>query len=311
MNTHDIEAFVAVIDTGSISAAAAQLNLTQPAITRRIQNLEQALGTSLLDRAGKPLKPTGAGREAYQLGRRVLRSVGDLVAGVAPDGTPTGELRLGITPNVGDVALAGPIDEVRASFPRLSLRITSSWSPTLIRLILAGSLDAAAVMVMQETEIPAPLQATPLGKLELAVVAARQLGLPRRADLKAVSAHPWIVNQEGCGTRASIAALFAAAGLPFQVAVEAQGTELKLSLAARGIGLAIVPPWTIDRSAYRDELTVLRVAGLPEAIHGWIVHLPMLGKLALPVERFRAAFAENLEALVKARLAGGARRKTG
>src|SRR5690349_3316731 len=149
MNTHDIEAFVAVVDTGSISAAALQLNLTQPAITRRIQNLEQTLGMSLLDRGSKPLKPTGAGREAYQLGRSVLRSVGDLVAGVAPDGAPTGELRIGITPSVGDVALAGPIDEVRAAFPQVSLRVTSAWSPTLIRMILAGSLDAAAVMVMQ------------------------------------------------------------------------------------------------------------------------------------------------------------------
>ncbi|HEU4826813.1 MAG TPA: LysR family transcriptional regulator, partial [Dongiaceae bacterium] len=45
MNTHDIEAFVAVVETGSISAAAARLNLTQPGITRRVQNLEETVGT--------------------------------------------------------------------------------------------------------------------------------------------------------------------------------------------------------------------------------------------------------------------------
>ena len=79
MNTHDIEAFIAVVETGSISAAAARLNLTQPGITRRVQNLEASVGAGLLDRMSKPLKPTSAGREAYELGRRVLRSVDDLM----------------------------------------------------------------------------------------------------------------------------------------------------------------------------------------------------------------------------------------
>jgi len=62
MNTRDIEAFLAVVDTGSIVGAAQRLNLTQPGVTRRVQNLEQNLGIDLLDRQSKPLKPTAAGR---------------------------------------------------------------------------------------------------------------------------------------------------------------------------------------------------------------------------------------------------------
>ena len=74
MNIHDLEAFVAVVETGSIVAASARINLTQPGITRRIQNLEDSLGIALLDRQSKPLRPTAAGREAYEHGRRGLRS---------------------------------------------------------------------------------------------------------------------------------------------------------------------------------------------------------------------------------------------
>ena len=70
MNTHDLVAFVAVVETGSIVAASARLNLTQPGVTRRIQNLEELLGTQLLDRLSKPLKPTSAGHAAYEHGRR-------------------------------------------------------------------------------------------------------------------------------------------------------------------------------------------------------------------------------------------------
>jgi len=63
MNTRDLEAFLAVVETGSIVGASARLHLTQPGVSRRIQSLEEQLGVSLLDRQSKPLKPTAAGRE--------------------------------------------------------------------------------------------------------------------------------------------------------------------------------------------------------------------------------------------------------
>jgi DNA-binding transcriptional LysR family regulator len=300
MNTHDIEAFLAVVETGSISAAAARLNLTQPGITRRVQNLESTLGADLLDRQSKPLKPTGTGREAYELGRRVLRSVSDLVTGMAPDGAPAGEFRIGITPAMGDLALAEPIDRVRKAYPRLAMHVTSAWSPALMQQVAAGTLDAAAVLLLSDAEPPAPLQATSIGALELVVVAAKRLGLPRRSDLAAISAYPWILNPDGCGTRRGIAAVCEAAGLPFDVAVEVVGSELKLSLVARGIGVALVPPSAVAKSAFRDEVVMMRVAGIPNEINGWVVYPPLLGKLAEPIAVLRDAFSAGIKQAKKA-----------
>jgi DNA-binding transcriptional LysR family regulator len=68
MNTRDLEAFLAVVETGSIVGASARLHLTQPGVSRRIQSLEEQLGVALLDRQSKPLKPTAAGRETYMTG---------------------------------------------------------------------------------------------------------------------------------------------------------------------------------------------------------------------------------------------------
>ena len=82
MNTRDVEAFLAVVETGSIVAASARLNLTQPGVTRRIQSLELVLGAELLDRESKPLRPTAAGREAYEQGRRLIGVIEDLRSGV-------------------------------------------------------------------------------------------------------------------------------------------------------------------------------------------------------------------------------------
>ena len=65
MKIDDLNAFVAVIRCQTISQAADALQLTQPAITRRVQNFEEALGVELLDRNTKPLKPTSMGLRVY------------------------------------------------------------------------------------------------------------------------------------------------------------------------------------------------------------------------------------------------------
>src|SRR3569832_700193 len=145
MNTHDLVAFVAVVETGSIVAASARLNLTQPGVTRRIQNLEEMLGAKLLDRLSKPLRPTSAGHAAYEHGRRVLRMIDDLKSGGADDGPVRGELRLGLTPFLSEAGLSGPLDAVRAGFPDLIVRVVSDWSPHQLERIGRNELDAAAV----------------------------------------------------------------------------------------------------------------------------------------------------------------------
>jgi DNA-binding transcriptional LysR family regulator len=86
VNLIDLEAFVSVVDRGSIVAAAAALHLTQSAVTRRIQNLEDALGVLLLDRQTRPLQPTRAGHETYEFAIPVLNSVSDLRGAIIQNG---------------------------------------------------------------------------------------------------------------------------------------------------------------------------------------------------------------------------------
>ena len=125
MNTRDLQAYVAVIETGSIVAAATRLHLTQPGITRRVQSLESMLGVELLDRQSKPLKPTSAGRDVYDLGRRVLASVDDMIDRVSPQADAIGELRLGVPPFLSEAALTSPLDTTE-------LRVTSEPVPAVV-----------------------------------------------------------------------------------------------------------------------------------------------------------------------------------
>jgi DNA-binding transcriptional LysR family regulator len=295
MNIHDLEAFVAVVETGSIVGASARLNLTQPGVTRRIQNLEERLGAALLDRQSKPLRPTSAGREAYEHSRRVLRSLDDLKAGVSPQGDVQGEFRLGIMPYLSEAALAHPLDELRSTFPKLTLRVTSGWSARLIDQVARSELDAVAVCLAEGMGPPEDLSADDLGGHDVLLIAAPSLGVPKPASLSDLSRFPWVMNEGGCGFRAVLRRRFEAERLPFLVAVEALSADLRLSLVARGLGIGIVTPAAFAGSAWRESIEIVQSPGFRPQVRAWVLHRPPAGRLSRPIALFRDALREGLQ----------------
>lgn len=299
MNTHDLVAFVAVVETGSIVAASARLNLTQPGVTRRIQNLEEMLGTQLLDRLSKPLKPTAAGHEAYEHGRRMLRLLEDLKSGVANDGAVRGEFRLGLTPFLSEAGLIGPVDAVRAEFPLLAVRVVSGWSPHHVERVCRNELDAAAICLPDGASPPGDLVADDLGAQPVVFVVARDMKIAKVIDLEQLSRMSWVINQDGCGFRDTLKRRFDAAHLPFNVAVEALDSELRLSLVTRGLGVGLVTPVALKRSPSRSKLKPVKVRDFNPAVRAWMVHRPPAGRLTRPIRVFRDALDRELQALTR------------
>jgi DNA-binding transcriptional LysR family regulator len=295
MNIHDLEAFVAVVESGSIVAASAKLNLTQPGVTRRVQNLEDALGAALLDRQSKPLKPTHAGREAYEQGRRALHALEDLKASVSAEGDIRGEFRLGIMPYLSETALAAPLDKLRSEFPKLSLRITSGWSMRLVEQVLRSELDAAALCLADGLDPPHELVSEDLGPQPVLLVAARSLGVPRPATLADLSRFAWVMNENGCGFRAFLRHSFEAARLPFHVGVEAISADLRMSLVARGLGIGILTTAAFTRSERRDEIEIVDSLDFRPQVRAWMLHRPPAGRLARPIAAFRDGLLEALK----------------
>lgn len=294
MNLHDLEAFVAVVDTGSVGAAAAKLHLTQPAVTRRLQALETDLGTRLLDRETRPPRLTGDGRAVLDQARLLLRGVDDLKASVMPGAGPSGELRLGVTPGVSDLALGKPIGALRRAFPELALRLHSPWSNALLAELRAGTIDAAAVLLPAGRTPPPDLVGVSIGGDQVKVAASRRLRLPARPRLADLAGQPWVLSPEGCYYHSSIGRAMTRANLPFRVAVDLFGPELQLALVAEGIGLGLLPARVIARSRHRRALKTLDVADFDLEVGLWVLHKPPLGRLAAAIDCFSTALAEGL-----------------
>ncbi|WP_114239472.1 LysR family transcriptional regulator [Dyella sp. C9] len=297
MNTRDVRAFIAVVDTGSIVQAATLLHLTQPGVTRRVQSLETLLGVALLDRQSKPLRPTAAGREIYQKGRDLLHAEADLLALARADTEPTGELRLGMPPYLAERALAAPIDQLRSRYPGLTLRIHAAWSLGLVEQVEQGLLDAAAVLLSENSPPPQGMTTRAFDRQPIRIVAAPSLGLRGRVTLKDLSAFPWVLSQNGCGMRSTLRRAMEERGLPCNVGIEAFGSDLQLSLVARGAGVGMVTPDMLATSPYRKQVKVLALTDFHLEMIAWLVHRALPPRLEAPV----ALLLEQLNALTAQR----------
>jgi len=263
MNLADIEAFVAVAETGSVSRAAARLNLTQPATTRRIQSFEAAVGEGLLfNRTVKPAVLTTLGDHVLERCRRVLTAVAELEACTANAADPAGELKIGVAHGLGEMVLTTPIEALRVHYARVRLQITSNWSTGLIEEVRSGAIDCAIGLLTDDHSVPAGLQRIALGAEQVVVVSASRSptktnGSPWR--LRDLAEEDWFLNPTGCGCRAALTRAFDQQQLPMRIAAEIFGEDLQLSLLSTSGGLSLVPRRLFEHSQHREGRQILSV----------------------------------------------------
>ncbi|EJW13342.1 Regulatory protein, LysR:LysR, substrate-binding [Rhodovulum sp. PH10] len=296
MNLEDVRAFVAVIDSGSIGHAARRLALTQPAVSRRIQRLEEVLGVTLLDRDSKPAKATRAGEAAYRRCVAVLRAA-DALARDSRSATAAGPLRVGLTLALSEAVLAPAIEAVRTRCPAVALRLTTECSGALRRQLADGQLDAAVVMAKNDRPLDGP-HAKKLGTERVLVVVPKDSPLEDRVGVAALAGQTFVINPDGCGFRAQLDRALAVHGAAVEVMAETWGASLQLALIARGLGIGLIPEGILAASPWRDAVRVVTVEDFSPGLDAWMLTAGPLGPFEAAVEAIagsaRAFLTENL-----------------
>ncbi|MGH8782160.1 LysR family transcriptional regulator [Paraburkholderia sp.] len=303
MKLDDIEAFVAVVRCQSLNQAAESLDLTQPAVTRRLQNFEEALGVLLLDRNTKPLKPTPMGLVVYEQCRAIVRELDVLRELVAGDAPLAGVLRIGVAQTVADVALLDALRELKLAHPDLQARVSIGWGAQLLQKLEGGALDAAVTLLPANRNFPEGLQAESLGSLKLAVIASKGSMKRRPHTLAECEAYGWVLNPDGCGFRAGLQHALASQGLTLKLNLETFGTELQLGLVAEGVGLGLVPLPLLQASPHAAQLDVIALSDFKPEIAVWMVRSRTLGKLESALAVLSASIEQRFKAARIARAA--------
>lgn len=285
MELDELQALVTVVQEGSISGAARRLYRSQSVVTRQVQAIEEAVGGSLLDRRSRPLIATALGRRIVEHARRALAAVEELKGAAAAEGAePSGELRIGVGFSVADIFMRVSLARFRRSFPRLVLSIKSDWSRHLPALLKDGALDVGLLLLPEGWAPPDPLEARQLAVEPMVVIAPRTTHLRAAVDLTALPDVRWVVNPEGCACRAALRRLYAAAGSPFNVAVEVHGSAMQVELVAAGLGFGLIPAHALKTHSRRHAVTVVPIKRPLLSFGIWIVTAPVAPLLKGAVE---------------------------
>src|SRR5260221_4089723 len=165
-----LRTFVAVAETEHVSRAAASLFLTQGAVTQQLRHCEDALGLQLLERAGRGVRLTDAGRALATTCRAALRGV-ETVEDTARSmkALESGSLDLGASPTCASYSLPSRLSAFAARYPAVKLTVTVEPSAAIGAQVLAGALDCAVIEAEPAPELVAVVIATD----ELVLVAHR------------------------------------------------------------------------------------------------------------------------------------------
>ncbi len=290
----NLKALAMVIDSKSLTKAASRLFLTQSAISRRIQQLEDALGGPLLDRTQRPPNPTALGLRVYEQSLPILRAVEDLMKLGRQDASPTGTLRLGISQAIGDVILADAVEQLTGEFPTLDVRVRASSGMSLVAQVGAGELDAAIVVLPPGTELAAPLIGRSIAVVDVVVVQSRRRPLVRQpVRLVDLAKLDWILNPLGCGYRAGLESAMGENDRTLRVAIDTYGSEIQLRMIASGLGLGLVPRSVVRASVSREEIEIVAVADFAIQLDIWLIHLKDFGNLRRAIERVSTMVVEG------------------
>lgn len=233
----ELRTFVLFAEEGSIQKVARRLPLTQPAVTRQIQRLEQALGVQLLDRRQKPPTLTPTGLDVLARSREILDGFTRLKA-IAATPEPDGVFRLGLVNGLAHHSLAERVATVIARFPHVSLRLKSGWSADLAEQHRLGLLDAA-ILLSDKSRF---YQAEPIGEEELVTIASREL------VAKGTQQSGWILSPEPCDARRRLASRLAEQNRPLLLTAEIEDAGLQMGLVRQGFGLGLFPKRLLDQT---------------------------------------------------------------
>lgn len=242
MELRQLEYFVAVADEANFTRAAQRVHVAQPAVSAQIARLERELGQPLLDRTRRQVRLTAAGTALLPYARAALGAVADARAAVDDvAGLVRGSVVIG-TVTAHDVDMPRLLAGFHAAHPGVEITLTTAESDRLIEGVRAGHFDVVIASVGAD-EVPDGLAVEVT--TEEAVSAAVGLDDPwsgrRTVTVSALAQRPLIALPSGTGLRRRLEEAFAAAGLAPRVAFEASTPQELAALAARGLGVAIVP----------------------------------------------------------------------
>jgi LysR family transcriptional regulator, nitrogen assimilation regulatory protein len=246
MDSRRLRYFVQIVDSGSITRAAALSGVAQPALSQQLAILENELKVKLLERSVSGVTPTPAGRILYARAQAILRQFEDLREAVHREVKPlSGTVILGMPPTMLSRFGLPLVERVCTQHPEMHLQLREEGSVVLHELLTSGKIELAISATRPEGALTGEEVLTE----PIVVMYPAAMTIPESATLADLAKLPWVMPRRPNAIRALIDAVFASSNLTPNVVVEIDSLYSAMESVRRGVG---VGPMTM--SAMKDAL---------------------------------------------------------
>jgi DNA-binding transcriptional LysR family regulator len=255
MNLKQLETFYWVCQLGNFQAAADRLNTTQPGVSTRISDLEQALGAQLFDRSGRSARLTVRGRELVTYAARMLELSDDIRRRIGNRSSITGLIRLGVADTIAMTWLPELVAELARQFPELGVELEVDLTVNLLALLRDHKIDIAFLV----GPVPGPdLASEMLWSVPLAWMAHPSIALPEGPLDAACLAHlPIISHTRGSHHHLMIERWFREQGQSPKRISSCNSLAILIRLVTSQLGLSVLAPTTVKKELAERQLRIV------------------------------------------------------
>ncbi len=264
MNLSNLKTFIEIVESGGFSSAARALGLSQPAVSLQVKALEREFGASLLERRGKNIELTEAGRVLYRQALSVVEQARQLEEAMEQSTAEVrGSLRAAASTIPGEYILPSLLGPFKAEYPFVQVVLEVADSATVARKTAGGETDIGFVGALPEDP---QLESHTLcaDRLLLIIPPGHPLGGQKRVAPANLAAADFVLREEGSGTRRTMLAALAAMGLALadlNVVVELGSTNAVVNAVASGAGISLVSTWALDFARQTGSVSAMRIPG--------------------------------------------------
>lgn len=253
LNLDQLGTFVRVVETGSFSAAAEKLGLTQPAVSLQIRQLEKRLGAALIERVGKKARPTGAGLELLGHADRIDAAVSAALESVARHTMDAvGAVHLGTDTTVSIYLLPPVLGALRKRYPNLEITVTTGNAAGIVKAVEENRIDLALATLPVSGRA---FEVTPVVDDAFVAIAPHGMVLPQRLTAANLSKLPLLITETGSASRRIIDRWFARGDATLTPAMSLGSVEAIKAMVIAGLGCGIMPEMAV-RGEVRPEYAV-------------------------------------------------------
>ena len=283
LSIRNLKVFVTVCQEKNMTKAAKQLDISQPAASLAVREMEEYTGTTLFERDGRGIRLTKAAKHFYPMVQQMLKLYGE-IENEMMKWSSTSSVHIGSSISIGACILPSVIREYNQNYPEIEVKVSINSSDIIEQAILDGNLDIALIEGSIHSD---KIMSECFLKDELVAICGmfHPLAGKKQVPIDRLKNENFLFREKNSGTRELIETVFTQKDFFFEPIWESTSTTALINAVAQGIGISILPKKMLQDQLDNHKVYSFSIEGIDLSRNYYVIYQKKR-LMTVPVENF-------------------------